>query len=64
MTLEGATLETEVETLKPDKLLKTAEETVEVPALKLVEVLCDAGRTFVATPIAAVLTVVVKMMMG
>lgn len=48
VTLEGVLLETEDD-----------------PTLELVEVLCDAaGRTFVATPVAAVLIVVVKTTTG
>jgi hypothetical protein len=51
--VEGATLE--------GVLLETEDD----PTLELVEVLCDAaGRTFVATPVAAVLIVVVKTTTG
>ncbi|KAH0362412.1 hypothetical protein KCU65_g8069, partial [Aureobasidium melanogenum] len=64
ITLVSATLETEVETLELDKLLKETEDTVDDPALELVERLCDVGRTFVATPIATVLMVVVKITRG
>lgn len=64
VTLVSVTLETELEKLELDILLKGVEETVSDPALELVEVPCDAGRIFVATPIAAVLIVVVKTTMG
>lgn len=62
--VEGVALETEVETPELDRLLKDVEGVVDGPALEPVEVLCDTGRMFVATPVAAVLTVVVKTRMG